>query len=390
MTTATASSLHQAAERAWGVVVVGAGPAGSIASRELARRGCRVLLVDKKPFPRPKVCGACLSGHALGVLRQIGLGEVPAELGGRPYDRFRLWTRGTHANVRLPEGMAVTRGVMDSRLAEIATADGVTFLSGTQAELVGAAADARHVRLRQPDGEVTVSAATVIAADGLTGNLLENEPGAVYRTWPNSRIGAGAVVCDGRHDYQEGAIYMGVGRHGYAGLVRVENGGLNVGAALDLRFVRRSGGIGPAIESIIEESGLPVSDGLRGASWRGTSPMTRRASQAGGHRLLAIGDATGYAEPFTGEGMAWAMTSAVMVVPYVLQAIRDWRPEIAADWTAAHRRALRARQNACFRLATLLRFPHLVHAAVVLLSCFPSLASPVVRRLNTIPKELHR
>jgi flavin-dependent dehydrogenase len=347
-------------------------------------------MVDKKPFPRPKVCGACLSGHALGVLRQVGLGKVPAELGGRPYDRFRLWTKGSHANVCLPEGMAVTRGVMDSRLAAIAMADGVTFLAGTQAELVGAANDARQVRLRQPDGEVTVAATMVIAADGITGNLLENEPGAVYRTWRNSRIGAGGVVYDDQGNYQEGAIYMGVGRHGYAGLVRVENGGLNVGAALDMRFVRRQGGIGPAIESILEESGLPISAALRDASWRGTSPMTRRASQAGGHRLLAIGDATGYAEPFTGEGMAWAMTSAVMVVPHALQAVREWRPEIAVNWTTAHRRALRARQNACFRLATLLRFPHLVHGAVVLLSCFPSLASPVVRRLNSIPREIYR
>src|SRR5262245_23559213 len=45
----------------WDVAVVGAGPAGSLAARELARRGASVLLVDRSPFPRPKVCGSCLN-----------------------------------------------------------------------------------------------------------------------------------------------------------------------------------------------------------------------------------------------------------------------------------------------------------------------------------------
>jgi len=53
----------------WPVVVIGAGPAGALAALELARQGVPVLLVERRRFPRWKVCGACLSGQALAALR---------------------------------------------------------------------------------------------------------------------------------------------------------------------------------------------------------------------------------------------------------------------------------------------------------------------------------
>ncbi len=51
-------------ERLWDVVVVGAGLAGAMVALELGRRGCEVLLLERQPFPRWKVCGACLNGAA--------------------------------------------------------------------------------------------------------------------------------------------------------------------------------------------------------------------------------------------------------------------------------------------------------------------------------------
>ncbi|HEY2155642.1 MAG TPA: FAD-dependent monooxygenase, partial [Isosphaeraceae bacterium] len=60
----------------WDALVVGAGPAGSIAARELARFGARTLLVERAAFPRWKVCGACLNGHALASIREAGLART--------------------------------------------------------------------------------------------------------------------------------------------------------------------------------------------------------------------------------------------------------------------------------------------------------------------------
>lgn len=73
--------VGEAGRRIWDAIVVGAGPAGALAARELARWHCSVLLVDKAVFPRSKVCGCCLNGRALAVLREADLGHLPATLG---------------------------------------------------------------------------------------------------------------------------------------------------------------------------------------------------------------------------------------------------------------------------------------------------------------------
>ena len=57
-----------ASRRVWDAVVVGAGPAGAMAARELAGRGAAVLLVDKARFPRYKTCGGGLVGASLAEL----------------------------------------------------------------------------------------------------------------------------------------------------------------------------------------------------------------------------------------------------------------------------------------------------------------------------------
>ena len=383
-------SLQQAHGTFWDAAVVGAGLAGSVIARQLARQGCQVLLVERKQFPRPKVCGACLSQHSLDVLEHVGLGSIPLELGGIPYDHFRLWSRGKMASLKLPTGVAVSRDALDARLVEEAVASGVQFLSGTTAALGSVESDWRELRLVQRDQQTNVRARVVIAADGLTGQLLTQVPEADYRTWEHSRIGAGVAIANEGSDYKQSAIYMGVGRHGYVGLVQVENGGLNLATALDTQWVRQCGTIGRAVESVLADSGLPSVGNLSEAPWRGTPPMTRHARQIAFPRLFAIGDAAGYAEPFTGEGMAWAMTTAVVVVPFVLEAINAWQPRIAQRWSACYHHIVRSRRNLCYRLSTLLRFPQLVHSAVLVLSLCPWLASPFIRRLSYVPKEVYR
>ena len=55
------------------VVVIGAGPAGTMTALLLARSGIRVTLVDRKTFPRSKVCGGCLNAQAVAALADAGV-----------------------------------------------------------------------------------------------------------------------------------------------------------------------------------------------------------------------------------------------------------------------------------------------------------------------------
>src|SRR5437588_11962105 len=96
--------LADAAARRWDVAVVGAGPAGTTAARELARRGAAVLLLDRARFPRYKVCGCYLNGNALATLKALGLGGLTAKCGAGPIRSFLLGTYGIAARMPLPEG----------------------------------------------------------------------------------------------------------------------------------------------------------------------------------------------------------------------------------------------------------------------------------------------
>ncbi|VTT97151.1 nad binding site : FAD dependent oxidoreductase OS=Isosphaera pallida (strain ATCC 43644 / DSM 9630 / IS1B) GN=Isop_3154 PE=4 SV=1: FAD_binding_3 [Gemmataceae bacterium] len=337
-------------------LVIGAGPAGSVTARELARRGRRVLLVDKATFPRPKVCGCCLNGAAVRTLERIGLGHVLA--GAIPLDRVRIAGGARSAEVRLPRGVALSREALDVRLIDAAVRSGVEFRPNTT--------------ILQRDRGATDVNVTVLAS-GLTGGGAAPEPG--------SRIGAGVVLGAASVPafYTDGTIFMATGRGGYVGLVRVEDGRLDVAAAFDPAFVKSAGGLGPAAEDVLGSAGWPVPSELVGAAWKGTPALTRRPVRVAGERFFAVGDAAGYVEPFTGEGMAWAVMSAAALAPI---AARDWQPGLAREWEAAHARVVARRQRVCRVVSRVLRSPQLTGLAVRALALVPGLAVPFTSALN--------
>jgi len=81
-------NLRGVVRRRWDVVVIGAGPAGAVAARQLALRRFDVLLVDKSQFPRDKVCGCCVNAAAITALRRAGLGAHFDRTGGRPWRKM--------------------------------------------------------------------------------------------------------------------------------------------------------------------------------------------------------------------------------------------------------------------------------------------------------------
>ena len=114
-------------------IIVGAGPAGSTAAILLAAAGWTVALVEKQPFPRRKVCGACLNGRAVGALRGVGLGGLIDELGAVPLDRFRLRGWGRSADVRLRAGVVLSRESFDAALVGEAVTAGCNWIPGCRA-----------------------------------------------------------------------------------------------------------------------------------------------------------------------------------------------------------------------------------------------------------------
>jgi len=366
----------------WDAIVVGAGPAGALAARLMAVSGLSVLLVEKKRFPRSKVCGACLNGQAMGVLRSAGLGSLVARLRGVELAEFEVRYGGRMARLALPGGAVVSRARLDAALVEAATEAGARFLQETEAVVAGVRDGVRHVRLEQPAGTAQAAARLVLVAAGI--GKYGSARGADARTHiaRGSRIGAGCLVVDAPDFYEDHTVFMAVGKSGYVGMVRVEDGRLNVAAAFDPAFVRRRGAPGAAAAEVLAEAGFGPIAALETAEWQGTPRLARRTRPLAAERLFLLGDAAGYVEPFTGEGIAWALASAQAIAPLAVHAIERWDPRLKRAWSQVHWRLIGRRQLVCRGCAIALRRPCLTHLGFEFCSRAPGAAGLILKHLN--------
>jgi flavin-dependent dehydrogenase len=375
-------------EGIWDVAVVGAGPAGAMVALDLARRGRSVLLLERLPFPRWKVCGACLSGAAQGALLHAGLGGLVAGRGAPRLAELSLTGWGRTASVSLRGSVALSREALDQALVQAAVAAGVVFAPGVSAELGPVCDEGRTLTVRCDGAERNIRSRVVVAATGLNGlrlpAIVDSTPVATVQA--GSRVGVGAVLEVGGSDYGAGAVHMVLGPAGYVGLVRQEDQRLNVAAAFDSDWVRRHGSPEGAVAAHLEWAGMPGLPGTVHRGWKGTPPLTRRLSAVGDDRLFLVGDAAGYVEPFTGEGMGWALWGALALGPLVDAGVARWDPALVGHWKVVHRRRVRRSQRLCGVVAWGLRRPWMARAALRVLGSAPGLARPLVIHTSAVPR----
>ena len=342
--------------------------------------GASVLLVEKSVFPRYKVCGCCLNPRSIGILQSSGLGSFLADLGAAPLSAVQIAAGGRRSRVKLPGGYALSRQVMDAALVSEAIKTGTVFLPQTTAKLsLDSGEENRVVSLRHESRELTVEASFVIDATGLGGKLAVDLADEVST---DSRIGAGVMIEHHTDDYPAGVIYMACGSAGYVGLVRVEAGRLDIATAFDPAAVKETGGLGPLAVKILADAGFPAIAGLEHQPWKGTPFLTRQRESLAERRVFRIGDAAGYVEPFTGEGMAWALASAAAIVPIVRRGLTGSIDRLGDEWRRAYRTQVARRQLVCRSASRVLRYPWLTKMIVRLLSFAPGLAVPVLRQMH--------
>ncbi|MCX6550123.1 MAG: FAD-dependent monooxygenase [Acidobacteria bacterium] len=371
----------------WDAVVVGAGPAGALSALLLARAGVRVLLVERKGFPRAKVCGGCLNAQALEVFERVGVIDRVRGLGGTPVQAIQLHHGSRVARIELPGGLAVSRSALDAELMRAAAEAGAHVVTETTG-LVVPDGDApaheapRRVLLRRAHGqETSVTARAVVVADGLAHSSLRDGPDTQSEVARHARIGVGALAPPGALPVARGAITMAVGRHGYVGAIEVEAGRINIAAALDAAFLRAYVSPGLAVATILRGAGLVTRSDVEGLEWLGTVPLTRRLRRPAARRVFVVGDAAGYVEPFTGEGMAWALAGAEGVVPLVRRAIEAWDEDLGRVWIDTHDRLVGREQRWCRFVAWAVRVPVGIAPLTALLGRYPWLARPVLSHL---------
>ncbi|MEM7229169.1 MAG: NAD(P)/FAD-dependent oxidoreductase [Planctomycetota bacterium] len=360
------------------VIVIGAGVAGASVALRLARIGVDVLLVDRATFPRRTVCGCCLNPRSLAQLESLGVLDVIRAAGARPTRHLEVRGFGRHITRSIPAGLSFSRSQLDLLLVNAGRRAGVTFHDGTSATVETEFSDDRRVvRI----GSARHSASMVIIADGLGGSSLREIPEMAPTIRRGAVIGVATTVPD-HADLPVDTISMCTTTHGYVGFARIEGHRIDCAAAIDPTWLRAVGGPAAAVAHIIDETNGPSLD-LEQADWFGTGRLTRHRTRCAAHRLCVIGDAAGYVEPFTGEGMAWAFEAGALVAPIAAAARDDWSQRQEHAWQRAYDRHIRRRQRWCRLLARTVRHPRRMRAAMTLLHHAPWLAAPVMRSTAT-------
>ncbi len=346
-------------------VVVGGGPAGSVAALTLARLGWRVAVIEKRPPGRSKACGHCLHPRGVHVLERLGVAAAALQDTAAvtaPTRRVRVHLPGERPmEARIDRdgaGVVVDRGRFDDRLLGVAAAAGVEVIRPAFGRLSGAGERGMIVEVDSR----RLSAGLVVGADGLGSRVASGS----LHCRSGERIGFAAdLPVDLEVGPEPGVIEMVVVPGGYLGAVRNAPGWLHVAGLIDLTHVRHWR---PADLLQTASTILGVEIGSRAAArgrWRmqGAAPMPWRPAVVAGPGLALVGDAAGYVEPFTGEGMGWALESAERLAHSVAgRPPGTWDDSAARAYRRSWRRSIGARHRTCRLVASALRRPRLVAA----------------------------
>lgn len=362
----------------WDVIVIGAGPAGSLTARQLALAGKEVLLLDAKTFPRDKVCGGYLNPRAVRVLESLDLLTTVAGENCSVTREIELIASGQRARFSLPPGRVIGRPAFDLALVRLAQAAGVTVMTSAQAVVEPSQHYAsRTVTVTHNNTRHAYRARIVICADGLARTSIRHLSEFPVDTVPDTRVGIGAIVNDDSGRWPAADITMVVARHGYVGISRINDSQLNVAAAVEPTALSHSSPAEIAAQ-VFTDAGVPLPKNLQSAAWRGTPPLTSNPRHVAAQRVFLVGDAAGYVEPFTGEGMSAAFESAMAITPIVTQAVHDWAPACGQQWQETHRRIIRNRGTTCRKLAWVLRRPWATSLAMTACRTMPAIAARVI------------
>jgi menaquinone-9 beta-reductase len=351
------------------VIVVGGGPAGSASAALFAEQGRRVLLLDAAQFPRPKACAEYISPGGAAILERLGVLSA-IEAGGQ-----RRWLRGMYVTApsgagHLVEyvdqggdrrhGLSLSRLVLDTLLLDHARACGAEIREHFRVR--GAWHDGGRVRgVIGPAGE-RLSTDLVVGADGLH-SVVARSVGATRRVrWPRR---LGLIAHFEGVTWPEDYGRLQVGRRGYVGVAPLDEQGLvSVGLVDALPPGRLRSPVAALEAGLVDHPELSarLREGTLLGRVMGVGPLASRVKRVAGPGYALVGDAAGFFDPFTGEGIFRALHSAELLA------------NGQSTYPAARRSAFLAKQRLVALIQAFVQTPRLMDFAVRRLQSRPAAA----------------
>jgi geranylgeranyl reductase family protein len=316
-------------------LVVGAGPAGSIAALVLARAGARVRLLDRARFPRDKLCGDTLNPGALSILDRLDV-AASVRARSRPVTGMTVTGPGARVSADYPQGLcgvSITRRDLDEILLTAALAAGVQFDPGVtvRAPILDGDGRVSGVRVSSSRAECALSARLVIGADGRGSRLASALRLSSYarrpRRWAFGAYFSGVAGMDAHGE-------MHIRRGGYIGVAPLPGGVTNVSIVRDeatlppprmdqQSFVRAAVAGDPALRD-------RFADATQVSPVMVLGPLAVNARASGAPGLLLAGDAAGFVDPMTGDGLRFALRGGELAAGAALAELESGRPAFAA------------------------------------------------------------
>jgi menaquinone-9 beta-reductase len=357
-------------------LVAGAGPAGSAVAAQLARRGASVLLVEAAQHPRPKACAEYASPRIGEELARIGLPSTAWSDVAVPLTGMEIHASGRTTMIRYADDQGprtawgVDRRAFDARLAAHAGAAGATVRDRTSLvalEVAGGRVRGGVLRDAATGRRETITAEWVVGADGVR-STVARLAGVERRVRFPRRLGLVAHYSAIPELTEHGEMHVGAGA--YIGLAPMPNGELNVGMALPMDGV--GGSSRERFDGAIAR--IPaVARRLAGATRltpiRGAAPIGQRVSRVAGPGWLLVGDAAGFVDPFTGEGIYRALRSARAAAAAI-----EGGGDVARAYVTARRRAFAAKTALTWLVQAFLVAPPVLAHAVASLEKRPAAA----------------
>ncbi len=376
-------------------LVIGGGPGGATAALLLAQAGWSVVLVERKVFPRRKVCGEYLSATNWPLFEMLGLAEAFADMAGPPVTRTAIFVGGSSVQADLPRpmprdgpwGRALSREHLDSLLLARAASQGVDVRQPWRCAELTRDGDGYVCRIESQETRQSseLRAGLVIAAHGSW------ELGPLV-TQPQQVASHPHDLLAFKAHFRNAALPPGLMpllsfTDGYGGMVHCDHGQTSLSCCLRrgrLERLQRSGGEAAGetvLQHILNSCPVlrPVLDpAVRDEPWLSAGPIhpgLRRCYRDG---IFVVGNAAGEAHPVVAEGISMAVQSAWLLTQRLIAARTQLHERRVADevgrwYEAEWRRCFAPRIRAAAAVAHWAMRPKLVAATIPLMRRWPGL-----------------
>jgi geranylgeranyl reductase family protein len=377
------------------VIIIGGGPAGSALATLLARRGISALLLEEKHMPRHKVCGEFLTPEAIPTLERLEALEAIRQANAQPITRLCLVaSNGTKVETSIaevsrgaPSALSLSRARFDQILFEKAKHAGAACLEGVAVKdcIFENGSPCGVEALSMEEGRMmTFRSRLVVDASGRASRLMltREERTAGARGARLYALKAHLRRVEGIEDQVELYFFP----QGYGGLSRIEDNLVNLCFITNEKAIKESFGdpqtvVGRTIKNNSLARQRLLNSEVEGR-WLTVGPLRFDARRLYRHGVLAVGDASGMIDPFTGTGIQIALRAGELAAEAIIRAF-DSNEDLFTRALSHYQTGYELEFGKRMKMAALLRraafSPQTANLLAALLARSPRLARRLLR-----------